>query len=280
MTYAVPGLVPLLHGTAEFSWSRFEVHPSVLFGCLLFAAAYLAAIGPLRRRYAWGPPVERLRVAAFLSGTAVLFVALNGPLHDLSDNYLFSAHMVQHMLLTLAFPPLVLAGIPAWLVRPVLRRPTGNAVARALTHPATAFTVYNAVFIGWHFPRAYNLALEEHPVHIVQHLMFIGAAVLMWWPLVSPVPELARLSSPLKLLYIFAYGLPMSVVAAFVTLSSSPLYAWYEAAPRVFGLSALEDQQMGGAIMWVPGMLIYWVAMTVVFLRWAGREERELARAS
>ena len=121
----------------------------------------------------------------------------------------------------------------------------------------------------------YNLALEVHPLHIGQHLMFIAASVMMWWPVVSPVPELSRLTSPMKVLYIFVFGIPMSVVAAFVTLATTPLYPWYEAAPRMWGLTPLADQQMAGAIMWVPGMIVYWTAMTIVFLRWAGREERQ-----
>ena len=272
------GAAFLLHGAASFSWTRFEVHPSVALGCILFAAAYLALIGPLRRRYRLGAAVPALRVTSFMAGVLVMFLSLNGPIHDLSDNYLFSAHMVQHMLLTLVMPPLLLAGLPAWIARPVLARRGGRGVARFLTHPAAAFAVYNVVYIGWHFPGMYNLALEVHALHIGQHLMFIAAAVMMWWPVVSPVPELDRLTSPMKVLYIFAFGIPMSVVAAFVTLATTPLYPWYEAAPRLWGLTPIADQQMAGAIMWVPGMIVYWTAMTVVFLRWAGREERQDAK--
>lgn len=269
----------LLHGDGAFSWTRFEVHASVLIGCLLFAGLYLWAVGPLRRRYGWGEPPGAGRVTALLGGTAILFLSLNGPIHDLSDNYLFSAHMVQHMLITLVVPPLFLLGTPPWLLRPLLRPGPLRRIAGFVTSPFVAFTIYNVVFIAWHFPAAYNLALVNHDVHIVQHLSFIAAAVIMWWPIAGPITNLSRLSSPLQLLYIFALGLPMSVVAAFISLSGSVVYEFYEAAPRVFALSALEDQQVGGLIMWVPGMLIFWSAMTVVFFRWARREEREERQA-
>lgn len=267
----------LLHD-GEFSWASWEVHPSILIGCVLFAGVYLAGVGPLRRRHHWADEAPRWRIVAFLSGIAVLFLALTGPLHTLSDNYLLSAHMVQHMLLMLVMPALLLIGLPAWLVRPLIRPRFMMRTARLLTHPATAFALYNAVFIGWHFPEAYNWALTNHDVHIVQHLMFMVVATIMWWPVVNPVPELARLNSPLQLLYLFAFGIPMSVVSAFITMSDSVVYPWYNAAPRVLGLSALEDQQLGGLIMWVPGMLVYWIAVTIVFLRWSAREEKEEPR--
>ncbi|HEX7090919.1 MAG TPA: cytochrome c oxidase assembly protein [Longimicrobiales bacterium] len=270
----------LLHGDGSFSWTRFEVHASVLVGCLLFAWLYLWAVGPLRRRHGWGEPAGAGRVTAFLAGTAILFLSLNGPIHDLSDNYLFSAHMVQHLLITLAVPPLFLIGTPPWLLRPLLRPGPLRTAAGFLTSPFVAFTIYNVVFAGWHFPAAYDLALVNHDVHIVQHLSFIAAAVIMWWPIAGPVQGLSRLSSPLQLLYIFALGLPMSIVAAFISLSSSVVYDFYAEVPRIFGISALEDQQIGGLIMWVPGMIVFWCAMTIVFFRWAAREERADRRSS
>jgi len=288
---AVPAasLWPLLHGAGPFSWTRWEIHASVLAGCGLLAAGYLAAVGLHARRgrragsgragAGEGAGGEARtgagRVAAFLGGLLVLFLALNGPLHDLSDRYLFSAHMVQHLLLTMAVPPLLLLGTPPWLLRPVFRRAGLVRAVRFVTRPLVAFAIYNVVFTGWHFPGAYNLALENHDVHIVQHLSFIGAALLMWWPIAGPAPEVPRAAGPVQVLYIFALGLPMSIVAAFITFSGRVVYPWYEAAPRVFGLSALDDQRLGGLIMWVPGMLVFWIAMTVVFFRWARQEERQ-----
>jgi putative membrane protein len=264
-----------LHGNGDFSWSRFPVHASVLIGSLVLVGGYFYATGPLRRRLALADRADPVQSLFFLAGMAVLFFSLNGPIHELSDYYLFSAHMVQHLLLTLIMPPLLLIGTPAWLIQPLLRRPAVLAVARALTSPLIAFGIYNVVFAGWHLPQFYGWALESHGVHIVQHLMFIGSALLVWWPVVDPVPELQRLTSPVRMLYLFALGVPMSVVSALITLSEDVLYAWYNAAPRVFDLNALDDQQMGGLIMWVPGMMVYWIAITVLFFRWSRREERD-----
>lgn len=263
----------LLHG-GEFSWTRFEVHVSTLIGCVLWIAAYYHVIA--RWRPAGATPATRMQQVAFVGGTVLLFLSLNGPLHDLSDNYLFSAHMIQHLIITLIVPPLWLMGLPTWSLRTVLQRPALLATGRALTGPLVAYAVYNVVFIGWHFPATYNWALVNHNAHILQHLMFIAAAVLMWWPVVSPVPELERIQTPVRMLYLFALGIPMSIVSAIITLAERAMYPWYEAAPRVFeNITALDDQQLGGLIMWVPGMIVFWIAITIIFFRWSTREQRE-----
>jgi putative membrane protein len=263
----------LLHG-GEFSWTRFEVHLSTLIGCVLWIAAYGHII--LRWRPPGAAPATRAQIVGFVGGTLMLFLSLNGPLHDLSDNFLFSAHMVQHLIITMIVPPLWLLGLPRWSLRPLLKRGAVFGTARVLTAPLAAFAIYNVVFISWHFPGMYNWALINHNAHILQHLMFIGAAVLMWWPVVSPVPELERIHTPLRMLYLFALGIPMSIVSALITLSDSPLYQWYVDAPRVWdSITALDDQQLGGLIMWVPGMMVFWVAITIIFFRWSTREQRE-----
>ncbi len=272
-----PSLHPsllLLHG-GSFSWTTFSLHPSTVAGTIVFTGLYLWGIGPARRRWQLSPLApETWRIWSFLSASALLLVTLNGPLHDLSDSYLFSAHMVQHLLLTLVIPPLWLLGCPAWLLRPLFRSPAVRATARFLTHPVVAFLVYNAVFIGWHVPSFYEAALEHHGIHIVEHLMFMAAAVILWWPAVDPLAELSRMGPPMRLVYLFAVGIPMNVVAALITLSDSVLYPWYAVQPRVLGLSPIADQQLGGLIMWVPGGLSWWVSISIIYFRWAQREER------
>ena len=273
-------LLDLIHG-GEFSWTRFEVHISTLIGCVLWVAAYYHII--VRWRPAGVPRATRMQQVSFVGGTVLLFLSLNGPLHDLSDNFLFSAHMVQHLVITLIVPPLWLMGLPEWSLRPLLKQRSVLACARALTGPVVAFALYNIVFVGWHFPALYNWALVNHNAHIVQHMMFIASATLMWWPVVDPIPELVRLPTPARLLYMAALGIPMSIVSAIITFAEQAMYPWYEAAPRVFaGLSAADDQQLGGVIMWVPGMLVFWIALTIVFFRWSRSEDRaeQLARAT
>ena len=267
-----------LHGDADFSWTRWPVHPSTVIGCALLLGLYFMGIGPWRIRYRWGKAPSLAQVISFTAGVVVIMLSVNGPLHELADNYLFSAHMVQHLVLTLLMPPLLLAGCPDWLLRALIRRTIGFGSARVITGPLIAFGIYNLVLAGWHFPMFYNWALENHTVHIVQHLMFMGAAVLVWWPVVDPVPELVRLQSPMRMVYLFALSIPMSVISALITLSEDVLYGWYDAAPRVFGLTALDDQQLGGLIMWVPGALVFWIAISIIFYKWATEENRDEER--
>ena len=271
-------MLALLHeGEFHFSWTSWDAHPSIVLGCGGLLVLYLWAIGPARERYGVADSVSNWQTSAFVGGIAILFVALTGPLHELSDNFLFSAHMVQHMLLMMLVPPLLLLGTPAWMLRPLLRQRGIAPLARFLTSPLIAFAIYNVVFVIWHFPFMYNAALENHDLHIVQHLMFIATATMMWWPVVNPVPELARMAGPVQILYLFGFGIPASIVSAFIALSQNVVYPFYDRAARVSGLSALEDQQLGGMIMWVPGMIILWAAITIVFFRWARREDRDEA---
>jgi putative membrane protein len=250
----------------EWSWS---LHPSVLLGTGLLGALYFYGIGPWRRRRGL-PPAPRWKVASFCGALLVLLGALNGPMHDLSDYYLFSVHMAQHLLLTLLFPPLLILGTPGWLIEPLLRRPSVRRVARVLTHPVTAAVIFSATIAVWHVGQYYDLMMRNHDVHIVTHLMFMVTATLLWWPVMSPVPEiLPRLGYGLGMLYLFLVGIPMQIVAALITLSGGVLYPWYSAAPRTWGLSPLDDQQLGGLLMWVPGNLWMFLAIGVLFFVWA-----------
>src|SRR5688572_407301 len=126
-----------------FAWSSWSGDGVLRGGLLLLVGVYLLGVGPLRRRFQLGPPVSGARIALYLSGVLCLLVALEGPIHELSDKYLFSAHMVQHMLLIYAAPPLMLLGLPGWLLRPVLRLPGVLPVARALTRPIPALVLFN-----------------------------------------------------------------------------------------------------------------------------------------
>ena len=245
-------------------WQRWDWHPSVVIGLALLGGLYV---------YLGGLAAPRRRVVGFGAALVVLGVALNGPLHNLSDGYLFSAHMVQHLALTLVFPPLLLYGTPAWVVRPLLGSAWVLRVARRATRPLAAGALFSAPITLWHVPQFYEAALEHHPLHIVQHLVFMATAVIMWWPILSPVPVLPRASYPTQLIYLFALGLPMSLAGALITLSERVLYPFYAAAPRVWGLTPLADQQLGGLLMWVVGTIYLWVAASVVWFRWSAREE-------
>jgi len=265
----------LLHPFTRFSWLEWSIHPSTVAGLVLLAVLYLW-------RAAKGGPEERLgagRKLSFFASLFVIFASLNGPIHDLSDNYLFSGHMVQHLLLTMLMPPLLINGVPGWMLRPLLRNSVIGGVARRITRPIACFVIFNVVIAAWHIPVLYNAAMDNHGIHILEHLMFMAAAVLMWWPLTSQLPELPRLAYPGQMLYCFLMTLPMSVVAVYITMADHVLYPAYSAAPRIMQLSPMDDQLLGGLIMWVPGGLIFMVIMSVVFFKWAARGEDDTAAA-
>ena len=268
-----------------FSWTSGSVHLEVLLGAAALGLAYAVAWARHGVRPVGG------RIACFYAGLAALALSLNGPLHDLSDFYLFSAHMVQHLLLTLIVPPLLLLGIPAWmadrLLAPLLQRGPTRWVVRTVTRPVAALAAYTAALVLWHLPAAYELALRVHAWHVVQHLSLMAAAAIAWWPVLSPSALAPRLHYGAQILYIFAFGMPMTIVAAMIAGAEDLLYGSYAAAPRLFGLTPLADQRLGGVIMWVPAGLIPLLAFTAIFFRWAAsevdeddREERAAGEAS
>lgn len=290
----------LLHPAASLSWTNFDVHASTAIGITALGAAYFlrARRGPsaadrfpvnvLDRALANASQIDAAAAhpgptagqrAAFVAGLVILFFSLNGPLHDLSDNFLFSAHMVQHLVLTLVVPPLLVLGTPGWMLRPLLRHRLVFALARRMTTIASCFLLFNIVLAVWHLPPMYNMALAHHPIHIVQHLMFIASAVLMWWPVTSMLPELPRAPYPAQMLYLFLLVIPMSVISIYIVMADTLLYPAYATAPRVLGVSPMMDQQYGGLIMWIPGGIFFYGVMTVVFFKWSGRGEDDQASA-
>ena len=263
----------LLHPVARIDWIQWTVHPSTVIGLAVLGGLYVWAGTRLKQRPSLSQQIS------FFTGLFVIFASLNGPIHDLSDYYLFSAHMVQHLLITLLVPPLLLAGTPGWVLRPLLSYKPVARIARFVTKPMTCFVIFNVVIAVWHLPPMYNATLSEHGVHIGEHLMFMAAAVLMWWPFLSPLPELPRLSYPGQMLYCFLMIIPMSIVAVYITMADTILYPAYSSAPRIWGMSPLDDQQLGGLIMWIPGGVVFYVILTVVFFRWVGSGRDDAAGA-
>lgn len=269
--------VPPLHvGTTDPTGplhSDWNLQPTVVLGIFGLVAAYLYATRPGRRLSADDRALTTGQRAAFLGGAVTLLLALGPPLDDWSDHYLLTAHMVQHLLLTLLAPPLLLLGTPAWLLRPLLRWRLVARLGHLLTRPLVAFGIANAIFIGWHLPVFYDAALASQPIHVLEHQLFLATALLAWWPIVGSLPEWPRLSPPLQCLYLAAQTVPGQIVGAFITLAPPGLYRPYDTAPRIFGVDLATDQQIAGLLMWVVSGAVYLLLITVVFFRWANREE-------
>lgn len=256
------------------TWSSWFPDPIIILGVLAAGFAYLRLAGPWRARFRDSAPIPTARVISFVAALACLVAALLSPLEPLSDDYLLSAHMVQHLLLVLAFPPLFYYGLPEWFVAACARTGRPWRVWRRLTHPAIAFVAFQFPFACAHAPIFYDATLRFLPLHIAEHLVFLGTAMLAWWPTMAPKQEYGKLPPALELVYLFGSTLPGQIVGALLTMASAPIYDKYAAAPRIWGISALADQQFGGLLMWIGTGVVYLGVMAVIFFRWAGAEDR------
>ena len=257
----------------NFWLTQWNWQPSIIIGTAVVLGLYLYAVGLLRKPYTLIEGVKQNQVICFWLGILVIFLALASPIDEIGDRYLFSMHMVQHLLLTMIGPPLLLLGTPEILLKPIIRNRFVFPVARALTLPLVAFFLFNADFWLWHAPSLYNATLTNQNLHILEHMTFIILAVIYWWPMFSPMPEdLPRLSLGGQVLYLFLGGMPIVALGAGLTFAA-PLYAPYIHATRVWGLSPATDQQLGGLIMWVPGNIIYIIVASILFIRWMQQQE-------
>jgi putative membrane protein len=246
----------------------------ILAGALGLAVVYWLCTHPYRGRFRHSTRVSVARQICFYSGVALIVAALVSPLDVIADDYLFSAHMLQHELLILGVAPLLLAGTPGWLLRDLLASIHMTGFVRWARHPLVAFFGFNIIFSLAHLSSVYELTLASLPLHALEHVIFIGTAMLMWMPVLSPVPDIAAPYPPLgQVLYLFLQTIPASLVGALLAATGTAYYATYLAAPRVTALSAVEDQQLGGLLMWVGGGLYFLLATGVVFFAWASREE-------
>lgn len=260
-----------VYNLESMNWN-FE--PSIVIGIALASVAYGLSVDYWRDRFTGSEPVARRQVICFALAMLTLAVALLSPLDELADQVSLSAHMIQHLLLTLVMPPFLLLGLPAWMLRPALRLPFALLILRWLTRPITAYIAFNAVFAAWHVPALYELTLQNETWHILEHLLFMGTALLTWWPIVGPLPELPRPPYPAQVLYLFFQSVIPTVLGSIITFADEVLYPTYARAGQLGGFSALEDQQMGGLIMWIPGALVYLAALTAVFFVWFEGKEK------
>ncbi|HXK34587.1 MAG TPA: cytochrome c oxidase assembly protein [Dehalococcoidia bacterium] len=264
----------LLHaadGPYQFHW---DLHSDVVLLCIFLQAGYLYAVTQLRPVVSDAGRVRRRQMLLFTAGVLSIYLVSGTPVHEISEQYLLSMHMFQHGVYTLIAAPLLLAGIPGWLWQAVFRWRPAFIVARYAFHPLIAFGVFNAVLVASHLPPVVDLALNEHWFHFAVHATIVVTAMMMWWPILSNVPELPRLTAPLAVAYLFLQSIVPAVVASFVTFAHSAVYEFYGNAPRIWGISPVEDQQIGGGVMKLMGTLILWGFMTVIFFQWYDREQK------
>jgi len=235
---------------------------------------YLRGWFSLRRSSPALLPASRL--AAFLAGMFALWIAIGSPLSAF-DEVSLTIHMVQHILLMLVIPPLVLLGapslpllhgLPQWFVRttlgPLLRWPPLRSLGKFLTHPLVCWILAAVALIAWHVPSAFELALRSDSWHEVEHACFLSTSILFWWPVVQPFPSEARWPRWSVPLYLFLGTFPGGALGAFLAFCDRVLYPSYNEAPSIFGITALQDQIFAGALMWVFGLFV--CAIPAVFI--------------
>lgn len=266
----------LAHAGPDSSPWAFDLHADVLVVLGALALAYVVAIRRLGPRLAAaaGEPVLSSRQRNLLVGGLVgMFVFSYWPVHNLAEGFSYTVHMVQHSVYTLAVPPLLILGTPAWLWRWALGPVIG--LARQLTRPVVAVTVFSVVTLLSHLPAFANAAVTSEPAHLVQHVVLVLTAGMMWWPLTSPVPELPRIAHPIKqVLYLAAASLVPSVVGSSLIWARGTPYTAYEAFPTLGGWTALADQQTAGFVMSMADGLVLWGLVLVIFVRFALRPRR------
>jgi putative membrane protein len=225
----------------------------VVGGTLALAGGYAWLIRGSGRTATWSPLARIYFAGALLA----LFLALESPIDVAGDNYLFSFHMLQHLLLAMIVPPLLLLGLPQeW-----------RTFERIHLSPLAASVIFNLVLAAWHLPFLYEATLRNQPVHVLEHLTFLVAGVIFWWPLLVPAEEPGSMSVIGKIAYLGFAGVPPTILGLAFILSPVVIYPFYAAAPRVMPISPLEDQLVAGLVMFGLGNLIYFAAIWVIFFR-------------
>lgn len=250
-------------------------------------AAAIVWIRVVRRVDAAHPsnPVPRWRTATYLAGLAAIAIALQSGI-ERYDTSLFSVHMVQHILLTLVAAPLIAVSAPVTLLlrvaSPRVRRDwilpaLHSRPARVLGFPVVAWMIFAGVMWGTHFSPLFDLALENRPVHDLEHVLYLAAGLLFWWPAVGQDPSPWRMPHPVRALYVFLQMPQNTFLAVIILNATAPLYPHYATLNRPWGPSVLLDQQFAGGIMWLAGDLIFIAAMAAILLGWMRNEERQTA---
>jgi putative membrane protein len=256
---------------------QWNFNPVVLLLLVVVLGVYLYSVGPLRRKYGLAERVPSGRVALFVTGIVLLGLLVITPLQALTQ-ILFSAHMVQHMLLSLAVAPLLVGGLPDWLVAFCIRNRAVHFVWRGLTMPVIAAILFNANIWLWHAPAIMNVMMMNEWTHLLALALYVVTGVFYWWPLFGArVEGLYSLNVAGKLIYILLSDMPMVLLGAGLTFTP-PLYPMYAGTAGFLGWSPSFDQQLGGLVMWIPGGIYLIVIASVLLIQWFMQMEKQQAR--
>jgi putative membrane protein len=261
---------------AAVPFPGFEPHPEVWLLVGVLGASYAIAVVRVGPRLA---PVKTavvtpLQVVCFSAGLIALLVASVWPIHDVGESYLFSVHMVQHLVYSILAAPLLLLGTPAWMARALLSPPALLRSVRWWARFLPATILFNVVVVLTHIPFVVDTALRNGLVHFGLHALVFGSALIVWMPVASPLPEVPRLIPLLRMLFLFLQAVVPTIPASFLTFGDHPLYRFYDRVPRLYdGLTAMDDMRIAGLTMKIAAGVILWIIIAIVFFRWFNTEE-------
>lgn len=253
----------------------YQPHPEVWALVAFLVGAYTYAvrvIGPTAVP-AGQQPVSRRQIGWFVGAIAMLWVASDYPIHDVGEGYLYSGHMLQHMMLSYFLPPMVLLATPEWLLRLLIGDGRIYRVLKWLCHPVVAGVAFNIVVMITHIPGVVNNSVESAPLHYSLHVLVVSTGLLMWMPVVGPFREL-RIGDFPKMIYLFAQSIVPTVPAGWLVFAESAVYKAYDIPTRVWGLSVQDDQQLAGAIMKTGGSFFLWTVIGVLFFKTFNKQFR------
>lgn len=254
----------------------FQPHLDVIFVVAFMAIGYWYLDRHTRTLLAAdSPAATRLQRLAWYAGVTTLFVSAWWPLHDLAEQTLFTAHMLEHLLIGYVVPPLLLVGTPRWLADMTLGR--AAPVLRHVATPVVGFFAFNIAIVAIHWPLAIAWQSASAGLHVLAHVLMFLAGMAMWMPIFSPTPVLPRMSHPMQMMYLFLMTIVPTVPASFLTFSREPLFPTYGDAGLAWGLTAVADQTIGGILMKLGGGLYLLGVIVWLWVRWT-RQEREWDR--
>ncbi len=270
---------------ALLSW---DLRIEVLLPLLLAGVLYLRGWLRLHVARGGGQMATGARLAAYLTGLLVLGLALTSPIDVLGGQFFFM-HMIQHLLLVMVVPPLLWLASPLpfglWGLPAPARRQVGEWLKpkasfrrrlRSLTPPGITWMLFVAALLGWHDPGMYQAALRNDTIHDLEHLSFFLPAMLFWWRVIGAAPHVhKRLSRGARIAYVLGAAPPNMFAGMTIAFSGQLIYSYYAGVPRLWGMSALDDQRLGGILMWIPGSMMYILAALVFIARWMQEEERK-----
>jgi putative membrane protein len=266
--------------TAQNPW-HWQPHPEVwlLIALVIALGVYVQRVIAPTMVAAGEAPITRRQKGFFWAGVAVLWMASDWPVHDFGEQYLFSIHMVQHLVLAFVLPPLFLLATPTWLARLIIGRGRlGRALVR-LSRPVVAGLAFNLFVALSHWTVVVNHAVTDGPFHFGLHVTLVVLALMMWIPVCGPIPEL-RLPPLLQCAYLFLMSVIPTIPAAWLTFAERPVYSVYDRPYRLWGISVIQDQQAAGLIMKLGGGAYLWTLIIIIFFRWAAKNEASERRSA